>query len=165
MADIVAWGDKHKKLLKIAESWLRKKMGANITVVHEDLSHCGNPVFSRITYLLNEAADNVSEKYQEKVIREYGELLLWILYKDTAYRDPAMWVLYQLLKNADIILKELEPYVNEPEDWYVNAWNESKKNTAEQRKKGKVSAVTKSLDESIFTPAEQNHRLRKYKVE
>lgn len=162
MADIVAWGDKHKKLIKIADGWLRKKIGASITVVHEDLQNCGNPVFSRIAFWLNKAADEVNTVYQQKMIREYGELFLWIMYKDTAYRDPGLWVLYQLLKNADVLLKEIEPYVKEPENWYVNAWAESKKNTQEAHDKGKIPSTHKSLDESIFTPQEQMKRLKKY---
>jgi len=162
MADIIAFGDKHKKLIKIADGWLRKKMGASTTVVHQDLMNCGNPVFSRIAFWLNKAADEVKEKYQQRMIRDYGELLLWILYKDTAYRDPSLWTLYQLLKNADVILKEIEPYVKEPEDWYVNAWHESKNNTKRKQEEGKLPKCTKSLDESIFTPPEQINRLKKY---
>jgi len=163
MADIVAWGDKHKKLIKIAEGWLRKKIGASISVVHEDLEHCGNPIFARLAIYLNQAADEVQRDYQQKIIRDYGELFLWIMYKDTAYRDPAFWILYQMLEHADVLKKELEQYVKDPEDWYVNAWNESKKNTAEKRKEGKIPKNRKSFDESIFTPPEQLRRLKKYK--
>jgi len=162
MADIIAWGDKHKKLVKIADGWLRKKMGASVTVVHEDLKNCGNPVFSRIAFWLNKAADEINRPYQQRMVRNYGELFLWIMYKDTAYRDPGFWVLYQLLKNADVILKEIEPYVKDPEDWYVNAWNESLKNSKELHDKGKIPKNQKSFDESIFTPPEQMKRLKKY---
>jgi hypothetical protein len=163
MADIIAWGDKHKKLIKIADGWLRRKIGASVDVVHKDLSNCGNPVFFRIAKILNKAADYVDTKYQQKIIRDYGELFLWIMYKDTAYRDPAFWILYQLLDNAEVIKKELEPYVKEPEDWYVNCWNRSKINTAKGRKDGRIPNNRKSFDESIFTPPEQLQKLKKYR--
>jgi len=162
MADIIAWGDKHKKLIKIADGWLRKKMGASVTVVHKDLQNCGNPVFSRIAEYLNYAANQVKEDYQKRMMLDYGELFLWILYKDTAYRDPALWVLYQLLKNSDVLIKEIEPYVKEPDDWYVNAWHDSKKHSKEQQAEGKIPKTVKSFDESIFTPPEQSKRLQKY---
>ena len=164
MADIILFGDKHKRILKIAEGWVRKKLGASVITVHNDLQNCGNPIFSRIDALINTAADSVQEKYQEHVIRDFGELLLWILYKDTAYRDPTFWILYQLLDNADVIKKELKMYVKEPKDWYVNAWHDSKEHTKKEREKGNIPNTKKSLDESIFTPPEQLRRLKKYKV-
>jgi len=163
MADIIAFGDKHKKIIKIAVGWFRKKTGAEIEVVHKDLKCCGNPVFGAIDKLINHAADSIDEKWQRRVVREFGELFLWILYKDTAYRDPAFWILYQLLEHADEIKEDLKEYVKEPQDWYVNAWSESKRHTAELIEKGRIPGYAKALDESIFTPQEQERRLRKVK--
>lgn len=161
MGDIISFGDKHKRLLKIAEGWFRKKAGASDDTVHADLSVCGNPTFSRIYGLINITADSIKEKYQARVVKSFGSLLLWILYKDTAYRDIVLWMVYQLLKKAEILMKEIEPYLKQPDEWYVNAWHESKKHTSELRKKGDVSAVRKADDESIFTPAEQVEKLNK----
>ena len=163
MADIIAFGDKHKKLVKIAINWFRKKTGANIEIVHKDLQRCGNPVFALIDQVINEASDSIDEKWQRRVVGELGELFLWILYKDTAYRDPAFWILNKILDNADYLKEQLKDYVKEPKDWYVNAWSESKRHTAELIEQGKIPSYAKALDESIFTPAEQEKRLRKVK--
>lgn len=162
MADIIGFGDKHKRIFRIAEKWFRGKVGASNEVVHADLRACGNATYSRIYQLLCMTGDKVKQKYQAKVIKDMGAFLLWIIYKDTAYRDIFLWILYQILKKADVWMKEIEPYLKEPEDWYVNAWNASMRHTKEGRERGDISAVHKADDESIFTPPEQKNKLNRY---
>ena len=162
MVDIVRQGDKYKRIIKIAEGWIRGKLGASVEQVHEDMTNCGNPVFSRITQAVNESSALVRSGYQSRTVKNYGELLLWILYKDTAYRDVAIWILYQLLENGEQLRKELEPYLKDPQDWYVNAWITSKEHTAQLKKEGKISKSSKSIDEYIFTPPAQEKMLKKY---
>jgi hypothetical protein len=163
MACIISQGDKYKTIIKIAMGWARKKLGAQVDVVHSELETCGNPVFSRIAQILNEASDKVEEKYQQKMIREVGELFLWILYKDTAYRDVAFWMLKQMFENSEDFEKELALYAKNPEDWYVNVWHRTKMHTKELRAEGKISEMGKSFDEEVFTPPIQAKRLKKYK--
>jgi hypothetical protein len=163
VADIIASGDKYKKIIKIADKWIRSKLGASVEVVHADMENCGNPAFSIVDELINMAADSIDEKYQQKMVRNYGELFLWILYKDTAYRDVAIWLLYQLANNGDELKEMLKPYLRQPDEWYVNSWNKSKRHTAKLRKEGKISSVRKALDEDIFTPPTQRRMLKKYK--
>jgi len=162
MADIIAFGDKHKRLMKIAEGWFRKKAGASVDAVHNDLSACGNPVFARIFRLINDTGDSIKENYQRRVVKNFGSLLLWILYKDTAYRDITLWIIYQICKKATLIMKEIEPYLKEPEDWYVNSWHDSKEHSKEAKERGEISSIGKTDDESIFTPPEQVRKLNKY---
>ncbi len=163
MVDIVGHGDKYKRIIKIAEGWLRKKLDASVSGVHDDMTHCGNKAFQRIARILNEGADTITSGYQQRTVRNYGELFLWILYKDTAYRDVAVWILWQLLEEGEALKKELKPYLKDPEDFYVNAWVESKQHTKEKMEKGEISKHSKSLDELIFTPPAQQKMLNKYK--
>ncbi|MFW6174053.1 MAG: hypothetical protein ACOC5T_09940 [Elusimicrobiota bacterium] len=163
MGDILEFGEKHKKMIKIASSWMKKKMGTSKEEIIIDLETCGNPVFYRLWKLIEKASENVKEKYQRNMMKDFGSLALWILYKDTGYRDQVFWMLWKFLSFAEEIKKELEPYVKEPGDWYVNAWHESKKNTKQAREKGEISEYKKSLDESIFTPPEQARRLNRYR--
>jgi hypothetical protein len=130
--------------------------------VHEDLQVCGNPIFARIALLINEAGDNIDASYQSKITKELGELFLWILYKDTAYRDIVFWLLWQLVQDSDRLKKELEYYVKEPEEWYVNTWTRTKAQTKKMRDEGKISKTRKAPSESIFTPSEQAALLKKY---
>ena len=148
--------------MKIAEGWFRKKAGASVEAVHGDLSACGNPTFTRIYDLINVTADSIKEKYQANVVRNFGSLLLWILYKDTAYRDIVLWMIYRICEKATLIMKEIEPYLKEPNDWYVNAWHDSKEHTKKARKEGKISSIKKTDDEDIFTPPVQARKLSKY---
>jgi len=163
MACIISQGDKYKTVIKIALGWARKKLGANVEVVHNDLANCGNSSFARITDILNTAADSVEEGYQRKMIRDVGELFIWILYKDTAYRDVAFWMLKQMFENSEEFKKELALYAKNPEDWYVNVWHRTKEQTKQLRAEGKISECSKSLSEEIFTPPIQHAKLKKYK--
>lgn len=161
--DIVSNGDRYKRIIKIAEGWLRKKLGASIEQVHDDMTHCGNKGFQRVNRIINEGADSIDSGYQKRMVRNYGELFLWILYKDTAYRDVAVWILYKMLEEGEEFKKELEPYLKDPENWYVNSWIKSKEHTAQQIKEGKIPKNKKSLDEYIYTPPIQAKMLKKYK--
>lgn len=155
--------EKTKKYIRAATWLLRKKLGETATTdnVHSDMANCGNEAFAVITQLLNIAADNIKEPYQEKTVRELGELVLWILYKDTAYRDVVFWLMYQMGNKE--IQRMVLPYVKNPEDWYVNVWHDTKANTKKKRERGDLPKNHKSFDETIFIPAIQEQRLKKYK--
>ena len=161
MADIIAFGDKHKRLMRIAEGWFRKKTKASIEAVHKDLSVCGNPTFTRLYNIINDTAYEIKEEYQSRVVRNWGSLILWILYKDTAYRDVILYIIYNLCKKATLIMKEIEPYLKEPSEWYVNSWHDSKQHSKKGKANGTISSIGKAEDESIFTPAEQAKRLNR----
>jgi hypothetical protein len=153
----------HKKTLRAATWLLRKKLGktAEADAIHSDLTHCGNAAVQLIVELLNNASDEITELYQKNTVKQLGELLIWIIYKDTAYRDPLFWMLYQL--GNDTVKDLVRPYVKEPEDWYVNLWHKSKEHTKELRERGEIAANAMSPDEEIFTPVLQRKKLNKYK--
>jgi len=155
-------GEYQKKIIRLAERLVLKKLGTSHVAVDDDLKHSGNPLVRILYLLLLSSSAKIKEEYQKKTVRHLGGLGLWILYKDTAYRDYFFYLIYQLLTHADEILPLVEPYVKKPEDWYVNQWNESKKRTAELRKKGFVPSTEMSVEEKIFTPAIQNRKIKKY---
>lgn len=163
MADIIAEGNKYKRIIKIADMWLRSKLGASVKQVHYDMSNCGNPVFQELTRIVNEGGDLIDAEYQKRIVKNYGELFLWILYKDTAYRDVTIWMLNEILKNSDQLKHDLKPYLKDPKDMYVNSWVKSKEHSDEAKKANRISRSAKSLDEYIFTPSVQQKMLRKYK--
>ena len=153
----------HKKTIRAAVWLLRKKLGktAEADAIHSDLTNCGNAVIQLIVGLLNDAGDEVTEKYQKNTIKQLGELLVWIVYKDTAYRDPLFWMIYQI--GNEQVKEAVRPYVKEPEDWYVNLWHTSKEHTKELRERGEIPAHAMSPDEEIFTPSIQRKKLNKFK--
>lgn len=156
---------KHKKTIRAATWLLRKKLGecALEENVHNDLLNSGNPAIQFFAQLLTYAGDSIKEKYQSKTVKSLGELLIWIIYKDTAYRDMFFWVIDQILQKAEEIRIWIKPYVKEPKDWYPNVWHVTKKHTEQLRKDNKIPPYMKSLDEKIFTPAEQERALQRYK--
>lgn len=158
--------EKTKKLIRLGVWVFRKKLGkqAEGYAIHEDMRVCANPVIRYLAMIVNKAALEIKEEeYQRNTVREFGELALWILNKDTAYRPVFFWILDQILQNADALREELKPYIQEPDEWYVNTWSRTKKNSKELRKKKKITKYEMSPDEEIFTPHLQREKLKKIK--
>ena len=161
--DILA-GEKPKKLIRLAVWMLRKKLGdaGSGAAIHHDMIHSANPVMKYLTEKINEASEHITdEEYQRNTVRELGELALWIMGKDTGYRDIFYWLFNEILKDADELRESMKDYIKPPEKWYVNVWSKTKKNTKMLRKKGKISKHSMSHDEEIFTPSIQGKRLSK----
>lgn len=156
---------KHKKVIRATTWLLRKKLGdcARQENIHNDLINSGNPSIQFFSQLLAYAGNSLKEKYQSNTVKSLGELFLWILYKDTAYRDVFFWILDQVLQKADEIRIWIKPYVKEPKDWYPNVWHETKKHSSKLKKECRIPSYGKSADEKIFVPEEQAKALNRYK--
>ena len=159
-------GEKNKKLIRLAIWFLRKKLGedaAGGAAVHQDMMHCSNPVFRILTEIINDAASQIKhEEYQRNTVRELSELGLWIVNKDTAYRPVAIWIIKQILNHKEELEEAMKDYYQEPDEWYVNVWSETKEKTAKDRKSGKIPKYAMSEEEEIFTPSVQAKKLKKY---
>lgn len=77
----VLLGEREKKMIKLGILLFRKKFGKRATpeAIHKHLSSLNISNISPIVSMINKAADNVAYKYQRNMIREYGELGIWIL--------------------------------------------------------------------------------------
>jgi len=158
--DIVP-ADKPKKLFRVAMWWLRKEYAKETTKnqIHDDMVNCGNTV---IRYFYNELlklADNIKEKRQAQIIREFGEFALWIAYRDTAYRAPFFYMIKHILDMKEELYPVVEKYYKEPEEWYINLWHDSKEITKKQRAEGKITNSEISEAEKYFVSAVQRQRL------
>ena len=131
----IMMADKNKKYIRAAVWLLRKKLGESATApaVHDDLKHSGNPVIYLLSQILTYAGGEIKERYQAKVVRELGEFFLWIMYRDSGYRDVFFWIFDQILQRADEVREWIKPYVKEPKDWNVNIWHDTKANTKKDR--------------------------------
>jgi len=154
--------DKHKSLLRLAMWWFKKKYKGTGTAenIEDDIKHCGNPIIRIIHEEMIRGLDAIDPdaKHQKDVPKEIGEFLLWILYRDTAYRQPSMYILKNILDRKDEIEKHMDKYYVKPENWYANQWRESKRITKEQQKKGEIPEGHMSDSETIFTPELQQKR-------
>jgi len=164
MADILS-GEKSKKYIRLAVWMLRKKLGEDATPakVNIDLAHSANPVVQFLCGLIGDASQEIKEDYQRNTVRELGELLLWILGKDTGYRDILWWTLKQICDHHEEIERYLDGYVQEPPKWYVNVWHDTKESTRKLQKKKLIPKHAMSPSEEIFVPSKQVRKLNKLK--
>ena len=153
--------DKPKKLFRIAMWWLRKEYAKEATKVdiHDDMINCGNPIIRYFYKELMQMADGIEEKHQSGLIREFGEFALWVVYRDTAYRQPFVYMIKNLLDKKDEFYPIVEKYYKEPKDWYVNLWHDAKEITKKQRAEGKIINSELSEAEKYFVPGVQHKRL------
>jgi len=155
--------DKSKKYVRAGIWLLRKKLGNEATApaIHSDLVNSGNPSVYLFAQMLTYASKETKEPYQAKVVKDLGEFFLWVMYRDTAYKDIFFWILDQILQRAVEIRKWIKPYVKEPHDWHVNVWHRSKANTKKLRKEKRIPPYQKAFDENIFVTSEQAKKLKK----
>lgn len=162
MVDI-AEGERLKKvfrmLLKLGYKYLRKDMRK----VGDDLNHSQNPVIKNLNALIVIAANNLHtrDNYQKNMTLGYGQAGLWLITKDTAYRDIFFWTLDKMLDHPDEFKKMLKPYVKPPEEWITNLWENSRLKSDRLKAEKKIPADDKSFEETIFTPSIQNERHKK----
>lgn len=155
--------DREKWLIRIGMDWVRKHYadGKNSKEISDDIENCGNPVIRFFNNLLKRARSNISEKHQKKMIKDFGEFGLWVMYEDTAYRQIFFWLLKQAFDNKDTLMPLVEKYYVEPEDWYVNQWGTSKRITKEKQEKGELPKGELSEAEKYYVPAVTQARNKK----
>jgi len=132
-----------------------------MNVVDENLKFYPNPVIKNINSILIIATNQIKPYWQRKMTRQYGQLILWILAKDTAYRDVFFWMLDELLKKSDQLRVMIKPFVKPPEQWTPNLWFDSVAKTKQLRKEGKLPDNAHSFEESVYVKSIQDERYNK----
>lgn len=157
-------GEKFKKALRILMQVGYKKLQTDLKAMGEDLDCNQNAVIRNLNTILKIGANHLKQEddWQKNMVLGYGQGFLWTITKDTAYRDVFFWMLDKLLEHPEELRKMLKPYVKPPEEWIPNLWQNSKDKTKKKRQKGEIPVNRKSLEESMFTPAEQEKRHQKY---
>lgn len=162
MADIIL-GERLKKVFRMLLKLGYKTLKKDMAMVGNDLKYNQNPVIKNLNALTVLTAYNLHQKdnWQRNMVLSYGQSLLWIITKDTAYRDPFFWALDKLLEHPEEMRKMLKPYVKPPEEWIPNLWQKAKDKSNELKKQGEIPKDAKSLEETFFTPTTQLKRLKK----
>jgi hypothetical protein len=140
--------------------WLAHKAIADKDEIRATLDSATNPVVKAILAIVDDVNANVKEVHQRRSFQELAEFLLWIYYRDTAYRDQGDYALFQLLSKADELKAVLAPKL--PEDWYIEQWHNAKEMTARGRRLGILAENEVSLEESFFSDGSQLERLRRF---
>lgn len=131
-----------------------------IDYIHDDLSNTTNKAVRKIYNELLKAGKEIPTQHHASMIVDLGAFLLWVVYNDTAYRDPTFSILHNLI--SDPALKDdLKEYVKEPKDWYCPRWIQSKKSTVQLQKDGIIMDHEMSPDEKVFSPMDQLDKIDK----
>jgi len=152
MADI-NHGDKAKFTIRLMMWYFHKKYDSNKNKnISFDIENCGNPVIRLLRKKIRNTTKHIQTEYHNTVSNDMVDLMLWILYKDTAYRQPFFYALKDILDSKDELMPMLEKYIVEPDDWYMNRWKKAKELTYEQRKDKKIPSLGMSVEEKFFVP-------------
>ena len=131
-----------------------------IDYVHDDLRVCTNPGIRKIYNQILLAGEAMPTQHHSSIIVDLGSFLLWVVYKDTAYRDPLFWMINNIISDPNF-KKDIQSYVVEPKDWYCPRWIQSKENTEQLRKENRIADYALSPDEQTFVPAHQLNEINK----
>jgi len=158
MADINQ-GKKPKYLLRMGVWYFKKKYNeSSKTDIKTDMENCGNPIIRKIYNIIKKDSEKIETIYHKNIIDDFSELGLWVMYKDTAYRQFFFYTLKHILENKDEFMKLLEEYYVEPEEWYMNRWKKAVYNTLGKKENGTITNTDMSYDEKIFVPEYQHQK-------
>lgn len=162
MTDII-YGERLKKVFRMLLKLGYKTLKKDMDMISQDLDYNQNPVIRNLNAILKLGAYNLHQQddYQRNETLKYGQAGLWIVTKDTAYRDMFFWTFDKILEHADEFRKLLKPYVKPPEEWIPNLWQASKDKTKELKKKKLIPDDDQSFEETMFTPQIQDKRHKK----
>jgi hypothetical protein len=163
MADIVH-GEKLKKVFRMLLKLGYKTCKRDMEMIANDLQYTQNPVIANLNQLVILGASQFNPKggkWQKDMTLGYGQALLWMVTKDTAYRDVFFWTLDKAFDHPEEFKRMLKPYVKPPEEWIANQWLTSKEKSRQLKKEGKIPKNGMSLEETIFTPSIQDKRHKK----
>ena len=157
----VAWGEHSKKILRLLLKLGYHHLKVDMTIIDENLSFAPNPVIKNLNSIILIGSDQIKPYWQRMMFRQYSQLILWIISKDTAYRDVFFWILNEILKKSDEIQKMIKPYVKPPSEWIPNLWYDGVQTTKKLKKKGELPDDVHSFEESMFVRKIQKERYKR----
>lgn len=160
MTDI-AWGEHSKKVLRLLLKLGYHHLKVDMNIVDENLRFYPNPVIKNLNAILTIAANQIKPYWQRRMTLQYGQLILWLIAKDTAYRDIFFWILNEILKRADELRIMIKPFVKPPKQWIPNIWFDSQSKTKQLRAKGEIPENGFSFEESMWVKNMQDERYNK----
>ena len=160
MTDI-AWGEHSKKVLRLLLKLGYHHLKVDMAIVDENLRFYPNPVIKSLNAILLIGTNQIKPYWQRRMTQQYGQLILWLIAKDTAYRDVFFWTLNEILKKADKLQVLIKPFVKPPKQWTPNLWFDSKETTKKLRKEGKIPDNLHSFEETMWIKSAQDKRYNK----
>jgi len=146
----ISFGEHSKKILRFGLKLMYKHLKLDMKEMTENLEHYPNPVIKNLNSILVIGANQVKPSWQRNMIKKFGQLALWLIAKDTGYRDMFFWTLNEILKKATELQALIKPYVKPPEEWIPNIWFDSQNKTKQLRKEGKIPDYELSAEEKMY---------------
>jgi len=160
----ISFLDSEKRLLRLAIWWFKRKYqkGGNKASVADEMEYCGNPVIRKLYKLLQTNINKLDGNHQKEAALEVSEFLTWILYKDTAYRDPFFYILKHALDMKDELMPDIMKYYKPPKEWYCNIWIGVKNKSDKLKKDGVIPDVPHRVckEEEYFVPRLMEQKLK-----
>lgn len=160
MTDI-GYGEHSKKVLRLLLKLAYRHLKVDLFVIDENLRFFPNPVIKNLNSILVIGANQLKSEWQQKMVQQFGQLILWLIAKDTAYKDVFFWILNEILKKSDELQVLIKPYVKPPEKWFPNLWFDSVEKTKRLRKEGKIPKNMHSFEETMYIKSIQDKRYEK----
>jgi len=160
MSDI-SWGEHSKKILRLLLKLGYHHLKVDMEVIDDSLRFFPNPIIRNLNDILIVGSNQIKPYWQRRMTKQYGQLILWLVSKDTAYRDVFFWILQSILKKADTLLILIEPFVKPPEQWSPNLWFDSVEKTKKLKKEGKLPDNVHSFEETMWVKSIQDERYNK----
>lgn len=146
----IAFGEHSKKILRFGLKLMYKHLKVDMKEMSENLEYFPNPVIKNLNSILVIGANQVKPSWQRNMVKKFGQLGLWMIAKDTGYRDVFFWILNEILKRATELQVMIKPYVKDPKDWIPNIWLDSQNKTEQLRKDGKIPEYEHSFEEKMY---------------
>jgi len=135
---------------------LKKKYNLHLIDIFYDLENCGNGIIRELWAEIMEVSNSCDKKYYQKILRDWGAIFLFILYKDTAFRDQVWYVLDKFANkvvNDEKLNSELKKLVKQPRQWYCNVHEIARSHQVDDKM---------TFDELQFIPKHQRQKLDEY---
>jgi hypothetical protein len=157
--------EKLKLHMRVARGWLLRKIkkqhGLTIDDIIFDLEHTSDKAVKKIWEIAKKNAEECIMPHQRNETKLWAAILLWILVKDTAYRDIFYAIAKEILDAKDDIYDNIAKLAKVPEHWYANAHKKSQDRTGEKQRSGELLDQGRSYDETIAVSSKQKPRLSK----
>ena len=143
-----------KKILLYIENRIKYDTFSRYNDIHSDMQAISNKAVNYVFNIVQEELDSVNDEDLKRISVMFAEMMLWIVPRDTAYRDPFFWSLNKI-GNPSIrkcIKEHPTRLVKHPKDWYGAVLFRARDKTQELRKSGELDAFEFSESEGVCVP-------------
>lgn len=118
------------------------EQGTRLHYIIADMDSCTNKPCRHLLFKsIKENINLIEDEMFQETVMALSALFLWVMIRDTAYRDPFFWSLKQIANKGIKTLIRKSPYklVKPPHLWYGNVWWDGRIDTKKRRASGELN--------------------------